>query len=53
MKADIDENGCLKITAETGLEAFALKVWHEDCTSGRLAHYDYESFKKATTIRCK
>ena len=30
MKAEIDENGKLKISPETGLESFALKMWWED-----------------------
>ncbi len=29
MKASINENGALKITAENALEAFALKQWVE------------------------
>lgn len=32
MKAEIDENGKLKISPETGLESFALKMWWEDYT---------------------
>lgn len=30
MKAEIDENGKLKITPENGIESFALKMWWDD-----------------------
>ena len=34
MKAEIDEKGTLKITPETSLESFALKVWMDDYIGG-------------------
>ena len=34
MKAEIDENGKLKIYPETGLESYALKMWWEDYMKG-------------------
>lgn len=30
MKASIDERGCLRVTAETALESYALRAWWRD-----------------------
>lgn len=34
MKAELNDNGCLTVTAETGIESFALKMWALDYFEG-------------------
>jgi hypothetical protein len=37
MRADIDENGKLIVTAESGVESFALKTWFAMNSEGKAA----------------
>ena len=34
MNVDMDEKGCLCVTGETTVEAFALTKWHEEWSKG-------------------
>jgi hypothetical protein len=45
MKADIDRNGCLTVSAENGVEAYALQKWDvEAAGSHGVLAIDTESF---------
>lgn len=46
MKAEITADGCLCVTAETPVEAYALRKWHEEGEGGRLFRVVWDYAKK-------